>query len=110
MDRVTIRAVGKRSRNRKTIETTDYTDDEGNVLTLRHTTAKVPEPHAAAASSADEVWRRRNEMRFERYVVRWVIAGLPLEKQRDLLARYRMADSATQEWVQRTIDRHIDAA
>jgi hypothetical protein len=39
-----------------------------------------------------------------------VIAGLPLEKQKELLARYRMADSATQDWVQRTIDRHVDAA
>jgi hypothetical protein len=49
-------------------------------------------------------------MRFERYAVRWVIAGLPIEKQKELLARYRMADRATQEWVQRTIDRHLDAA
>jgi hypothetical protein len=102
--------VGKRSRNRKTVETSDYTDDEGNVLTLRHTTANAPEPHASAAASADDVWHRRNEIRFERYAVRWVIAGLPLERQRELLARYRMADRATQEWVQRTIDRHIDSA
>ena len=102
--------MGKRSRYRKTVATTDYTDDEGNVLTLRHTTANVPEPHASAAASADDVWHRRNEMRFERYVVRWEIAGLPLEKQKELLARYRMADRATQEWVQRTIDRHLDSA
>ncbi|HYZ28384.1 MAG TPA: hypothetical protein VE570_04950, partial [Thermoleophilaceae bacterium] len=66
------------------------------------------EPHARAAASADDLWHRRNEMRFERYAVRWVIAGLPLEKQKDLLARYRMADRATQEWVQRTIDRHVE--
>jgi hypothetical protein len=102
--------VGKRSRNRKTVATTDYADDEGNVLTLRHTDAKVPEPHVGAASSVDDQWRRRNEIRFERYAVRWVIAGLPIEKQKELLARYRMADRATQEWVQRTIDRHIDSA
>jgi hypothetical protein len=102
--------VGKRSRNRKVVETTDYTDDEGNVLTLRHTTAKVPDAHKSAASSADDAWHRQNEIRFERYAVRWVIAGLPLEKQKDLLARYRMADRATQEWVQRTIDRHIEPA
>jgi hypothetical protein len=102
--------VGKRSRNRKTVATTDYTDDDGNVLTLRHTDAKVPEPHVGAASTTDDAWHRRNEIRFERYAVRWVIAGLPLEKQKDLLARYRMADRATQEWVQRTIDRHVDSA
>jgi hypothetical protein len=101
--------VGKRSRKRKTVATADYTDDEGNVLTLRHTDAKVPDPHATAASSADDAWHRRNEIRFERYAVRWVIAGLPIEKQKELLARYRMADRATQEWVARTIDRHLDA-
>ena len=99
--------MGKRSRKRNVVETTDYVDDDGNVLTLRHTTATVPEPHVSAAASTDDLWHRRNEMRFERYVVRWEIAGLPIEKQKDLLARYRMADRVTQEWVQRTIDRHL---
>ena len=105
--------MGKRSRKRAggaaPVATTDYTDPEGNVLTLRHTTAKVPEPHRSAASSAEDEWHRTGEIRFERYAVRWVIAGLPLEKQKELLARYRMADRATQEWVQRTIDRHLEA-
>jgi hypothetical protein len=103
-------AVGKRSRQRKNVATTDYTDDEGNVLTLRHTDAKVPDPHVGAASSVDDQWHRRNEIRFERHAVRWEISGLVYEKQKELLARYRMADSATQEWVQRTIDSHLEAA
>jgi hypothetical protein len=102
--------VGKRSRKRKVLETTDYTDDEGNVLTLRHTDANVPDAHVGAASSVDDQWHRRNEIRFERYAVRWEVAGLVYEKQKELLARYRMADRATQEWVARTIDRHIDSA
>jgi len=102
--------VGKRSRQRKTVATTDYTDDEGNVLTLRHTDAKLPSPHRTAASSAEDEWHREGEIRFERYAVRWMISGLTYEKQKELLARYRMADRSTQEWVQRTIDRHIDAA
>jgi hypothetical protein len=101
--------VGKRSRQRKNVATTDYTDDEGNVLTLRHTDAKVPDAHVGAASSVDDQWHRRNEIRFERYAVRWVISGLVYDKQKELLARYRMADRATQEWVARTIDRHLDA-
>jgi hypothetical protein len=39
--------------------------------------------------------------------VRWVIAGLPLDKQKELLARYRMADQDTQRWVRETIDEHL---
>ena len=101
--------MGKRSRRRKDVATIDYTDDDGNVLTLRHSDARVPEPHASAAASADDLLARHSELRFERYVVRWEIAGLPLQKQKELLARYRMADRATQDWVQRTIDRHLDA-
>ena len=102
--------MGKRSRKRKTVETVDYTDDEGNVLTLRHTDAEVPDAHLGAATSAEDRWHRQNEIRFERYAVRWEISGLVYENQKELLARYRMADRATQEWAQHTIDRHLDAA
>ena len=106
--------MGKRSRKRNVAETavatTDYVDDDGNVLTLRQTTAQVPGAHASAAASTDDVWQRESEILFERYVVRWEIAGLPLTKQKELLARYRMADRATREWIRRTIDAHTDSA
>lgn len=92
--------------------TSDYRDPEGNVLTLRSslsagTIAKLREPHATAAASTDDVWRRRSELLFERLVVRWVIADLPLSGQKELLARYRIADQQTQQWVRRTIDEHM---
>jgi len=102
--------MGKRSRQRKTVETTDYTDDEGNVLTLRVTDAQMPDAHRSGASSQEDEWHRQGEIRFERLAVRWVISDLTYQKQKELLARYRMADRATQEWVQRTIDRHLDSA
>ena len=102
--------MGKRSRNRKTVATSDYVDDDGNVLTLRHTDAKVPDAGGSAAATTEDRARRVAEMRFERYVARWEIAGLPLTKQKELLARYRMADRPTQDWVQRTIDRHLESA
>jgi hypothetical protein len=93
--------------------TSDYTDPEGNVLTLRRTLsagtiAKIGEPLRSQAASADDAWHRRNEMLFERLAVRWVIAGLPLDDQKMLLGRYRMADSETQEWVRRTIAEHVE--
>lgn len=90
----------------------DYTDADGNVLTLREsvsagTVAKLAERAGGAAASADDLWRRRTEMLFERFAVRWTIAGLPLEGQKELLARYRMADQETQRWVRETIDAHL---
>ena len=105
--------MGKRSRKRAGKEpgrTSDYVDDDGNVLTLRDSDARIPDAHRSAASSVEDQWHRQAEIRFERYAVRWEISGLVYDKQKELLARYRMADSAMQDWVQRTIDRHLDSA
>jgi len=106
-------AKRKKRRPRQKTATSEYTDAEGNVLTLRQslspgTIAKLAEGPATAATSQDDAWRRRQELLFERLAVRWEIAGLPLDDQRMLLGRYRMADPSTQEWVRRTIAEHID--
>jgi hypothetical protein len=45
---------------------------------------------------------------FERLVASWTIAGLPLTGQKELLGRYRMADSETRRWVRDTLERHIE--
>ena len=94
----------KERRRQEPVSTYDYTDPEGNVLTLRgelsaRTIAKLGEPPGRAAASQEDAWHRRTEMLFERLAVRWVIAGLPLEDQKMLLGRYRMADADTQRWV-----------
>ena len=103
----------KKSRRRQPVSTIDYTDPEGNVLTLRGelsagTVAKLRSEGGRAASSADDVWRRRSEFLFERLAVRWEIAGLPLDDQKLLLGRYRMADAETQAWVRRTLATHLE--
>ena len=108
--------MGKRGRRRGREEpaasTSEYRDADGNVLVLRDrvsadSVAKLREPAGGAASTSDDLWRRRTEMLFERLAVRWEIAGLPLETQKELLGRYRMADSETQSWVRATIDEHL---
>ncbi len=103
----------KQRRPREKTPTVDYTDPEGNVLTLRETLsagtiAKVGEPPAGQAASQDDAWRRRSEALFERLAVRWEIAGLPLTEQKMLLGRYRMADAETQRWVRQTIAQHLE--
>jgi hypothetical protein len=103
----------KQRRSREKAPTVDYVDPEGNVLTLRQTLsaatiAKVGEPPAGDAASLDDAWRRRSEALFERLAVRWEIAGLPLDDQKMLLGRYRMADAETQRWVRETIAQHLE--
>jgi hypothetical protein len=100
-------------RKREAVETVEYTDPEGNVLTLRQslsprTIRKLRKPHRKDAASAEDVWARRNEMLFEYLAVSWEIAGLPLDDQKMLIGRYRMADSSEQQWVRETIDRHLE--
>jgi hypothetical protein len=103
----------KQRRPREKAPTVDYTDAEGNVLTLRQslsagTVAKIGEPPAGDAASLEDAWRRRSEVLFERLAVRWEIAGLPLEEQKLLLGRYRMADAETQRWVRQTLTEHVE--
>jgi hypothetical protein len=106
--------VAKRKRReRSPVETFDYTDPEGNVLTLRGelspgTIRKLSGRHGKAAASTEDEWRRRTELLFERLAVNWEIAGLPLDDQKMLLGRYRMADAETQAWVRRTITEHLE--
>ncbi len=100
-------------RRKEPAETVDYTDPDGNVLTLRkslsrRTIAKLGEPPRPGAASAEDVWKRRTELLFERLAVNWEIAGLPLDDQAMLLGRYRMADADTQRWVRTTINEHLE--
>ena len=92
--------------------TTDYSDAEGNVLTLRDelsagTLRELDDLDAKPAASAEDRWQRRSEFLFERLAVRWEIAGLPLEAQGELLGRYRMASADERRWVRETLGRHL---
>jgi hypothetical protein len=109
--------VGKRARKRRSRQATqaitnDYADSDGNVLTLRErlsegTVRKVADLDARPAASPDDRWQRRQELLFERLAVRWTIAGLPIDDQKQLLARYRMASADERRWVRSTIDAHL---
>ena len=114
--------MGKRGRKRaggggapkQPVPATDYTDAEGNVLRLRNsvspgTARKLLDLDAQPAASAEDRWQRREEALFERFAVSWEIAGLPLETQKELLGRYRMADGETRRWVRATLDEHVGA-
>jgi hypothetical protein len=115
--------VGRRARRRAREEnratrapasTSDYSDAEGNVLTLRDelgagTLRQLSQLEAKPAASAEDRWQRRLEFLFERLAVRWELSGLPLEGQRELLGRYRMASSEERGWVRQTLGEHLSA-
>ena len=110
--------MGRRGRKRAKGDaapaaTTDYVDAEGNVLTLRDslsawTLRKLTDEGAgSSAATRDDLWQRRGELLFERLAVSWTIAGLPLTGQKELLGRYRMADSDTRRWVRERLEEHF---
>jgi hypothetical protein len=104
----------RRRREREPVETVDYADPEGNVLTLREslsekTIRKINKPHRKDAASAEDVWARRQEMLFEHLVTSWEVAGLPLDDQKMLIGRYRMANADEQRWVRETISAHVQS-
>lgn len=109
--------MGRRSRRRgqpagEPASSTDYRDPDGNLLTLRDelsagTLRQLEQLEARPAASAEDRWQRRTELLFERLAVRWEIAGLPLESQKELLGRYRMASSSERSWIRETLAGHL---
>jgi hypothetical protein len=100
----------------------DYTDPDGNVLTLRGsltpaTRLQYAETLAGGgpAATREDAWQRAVEFLFERLAVRWEIAGVgeggggggsPINRQRELLARFRMASPAERAWVRSVLREH----
>ena len=112
--------MGRRGRRQQRAEklvapNSDYIDAHGNVLTLRGSlTVGARRDYAQAlagssgraAASQDDAWQRAGELLFERLAVRWVIAGAPLERQRELLARFRVASPEERAWVREALREH----
>lgn len=113
--------MGRRSRQRDrqagrlAAPTTDYTDPDGNVLTLRGSLTPAARREYAdvlagatgtAAATREDAWQRAVELLFERLAVRWTIAGAPLERQRELLARLRAAAPAERAWIRGVLREH----
>jgi len=112
--------MGRRSRQRAreqklTAPTTDYTDPDGNVLTLRGAMtpatrrgyAAVRAGEGAPAASREDAWQRAVEFLFERLAVRWEIAGAPIERQKELLARFRFASQEERAWIRGVLREHL---
>jgi hypothetical protein len=109
--------MGKRARRQSKLRapSSEYTDSEGNVLTLRGSLSPgarreysqvLAGASASAAATREDAGQRAFELLFERLAARWVIAGAPIERQRELLARFRVASAAERAWVRGVLREH----
>jgi hypothetical protein len=103
-------------RERLRAPTSEYRDDEGNTLVLRGVLSAPTRAayarvrsgeEAAPGASREDAWQRAVEFLFERLAVSWTIAGAPpITRQRDLLARLRIASPPERALLRDCLRRH----
>jgi hypothetical protein len=93
--------------------TTEYTSPDGDALVLRGSmTPGTRQEYAATVAgsplSREDAWHRAVEFLFERLAVSWAVAGTdPLTRQKELLARFRMASPAERAWIRDVLREHL---
>jgi len=110
--------MGRRARAHETMRApnSDYKNAEGDTLTLRgsltlgarHEYAQTLAGAERPAATREDAEQRATELLFERLAVRWTIAGAPIERQNDLLARLRAATPAERAWVRDVLREHCE--
>jgi hypothetical protein len=108
------RSQGQQRRPDKLVApTSDYTDADGNVLRLRGalspaTRREYTQTLAGGAQGAlrEDAWQRAVEFLFERLAVRWTVAGAPIDRQRELLLRFRAASIEERAWIRAVLREH----
>ena len=94
-----------------TAPTTDYRDADGNVLALRGSltpaTRQAYTETLEGGLHREDARARAIEMLYERLAVVWTIHGLATTRQKELLARYRMASAAEREFVLGSLRTHL---
>ena len=91
----------------------EYTSPDGDVLVLRGsmtpgTRREYADTIGGSPLSQEDAWHRAVEFLFERLAVSWAVAGTdPLTRQKDLLARFRMASQAERAWIRDVLRTHV---
>lgn len=105
--------MGRRHRQREKLAApvSEYPDPEGGLLRLRGSlTAASRREYAevlAGGLDREDAWQRSVELLFERLAVSWTITGLEINRQKELLGRYRMASSTEREFVRDCLREHV---
>ncbi len=103
----------QRQRQKLTAPTSDYTDSGGDVLTLRGSLTPATRLEYTRVLEGglhqEDARARALEFLFERLAVAWTIAGVRTDRQKELLARYRMASAAERQFVREAVRAHVEA-
>lgn len=113
--------VGRRHRQREklTAPTSEYRDAGGAVLRLRGSMTPATRREYAAVLAGgpanasgvgayrEDAWQRAVEFLFERLAVEWEIAGVATSRQKELLARFRIASADERRFVRDALREHL---
>ncbi|HYF27961.1 MAG TPA: hypothetical protein VD931_19620 [Baekduia sp.] len=109
--------MGRRSRRRGQAPMPDapevpYPTADGGELVLRAamtlpTRQAYAELAPRAAGTVEDLWQRRAEFLFERLAVRWTVAGVDWEGQKELLQRFRVASQDERHAVRDALRAHL---
>jgi hypothetical protein len=101
------------ARKRLKAPSSEYRSPDGDVLALRGSmTPGTRREYAATLAgsplSQEDAWQRAVEFLFERLAVSWEVAGTePITRQKELLARFRMASHAERRWIRDVLREHL---
>ena len=91
----------------------EYRSPDGDVLVLRGsmtvgTRREYADTFGGSPLSQEDAWHRGVEFLFERLAVSWAVAGTdPLTRQKELLARFRMASQDERRWIRDVLREHL---
>lgn len=105
--------MGRRHRQRTKLvaPAAEYRDADANVLVLRGSlTPAARREYAdvlAGGLHREDARARAVELLFERLAVSWTITGLTIDRQQELLGRYRMASAVERDFVRESLRVHV---
>jgi hypothetical protein len=102
--------VARRARQREKAPTTTYTGDGGTLVLRGSLTPATRREYASlvgGGSTREDAWHRAVEFLFERLAVSWTVEGVEWAKQKELLARFRVAAPEERAWIRGVLREHV---
>jgi hypothetical protein len=101
------------ARKRLKAPSSEYRSPDGDVLALRGsmtpgTRLEYAATLAGSPLSQEDAWHRAVEFLFERLATSWEVAGTePITRQKELLARFRVASHDERRWIRDVLREHL---